>query len=578
MVTIIQDLDESLWKDIPDYKNYQAHPSGEIRNKTNKRVLKVESNKHEYRITRIEKKSTSIHVIIAKTFCENDDPSKKTQVNHKDSNKRNNNANNLEWISPSDNVKHAISKGRKDGKPALRPIRVKYRDGTVNNFNSVQDAATNTEISKCSIFNSIKKHDGAYYGVKGVKDITKLIPLYVFEYINTPIIDDKVVFKKVSLEGFTHLIAYVDGRLYNDKHKQITGTDDGRYIRVKSRSKGNISTGFHRIIADTFIPNTENKPYVNHKDGNTRNNMLSNLEWSTQKENMQHAISTGLISNTTRSTGSNKCKVPVYQLELDGSIIKQFDSLTCAELYGGLTGLSSICNCYLGNRGKHIAHSSGGYGWCFVENYRGLQLNESFKSLFPEITDTREINFNILRTHVIRGSRPVWQIDIDGKRLKIWESMIDAKNSIPNNSNIYSSLQSKGSRLSGGYFWEYLSYDQIVNPHSNYIPKIPEIIKKSLGIPENSSLILKPSITQLLRENISGDILRIRTKPFTQLNLDDTIVKLWSGPYKATRELGYTRNSIERVLYGNQKSFSGYKWKWLTLEEMCEPLIDGQLQ
>jgi hypothetical protein len=332
-----------------------------------------------------------------------------------------------------------------------------------------------------------------------------------------------------------------------------------------------MSTGFHRIIAHTFIPNPENKPYVNHKDGNTRNNMLSNLEWSTQKENMQHAISTGLINDDTRASGVEKHKVPVYQLELDGSIFKRFDSLVAAESYIGSSGLSSVCNCYLGKRGKHIAHSSLGYGWCFVENYRGLELNNSFKSLFPEIIDTTGINFNILRKYIIRQSRPVWQIDIDGRRLKIWESMVDAKDIVANNSNIHSSLQSKGKRLSGGYFWEYLSYEEIANPHTNYIPIIPEIVKRALGIPENSSLMIKSNITQLLRENISEDVFRIRTKPFAQLNLDNTVVKLWSGPYKATREIGCCRNSIERVLYGKIKTYNGYKWKWLTLEEMCEP-------
>jgi hypothetical protein len=65
----------------------------------------------------------------------------------------------------------------------------------------------------------------------------------------------------------------------------------------------------HRLVAETFLPNPDNKPTVNHKDHDKTNNSLSNLEWATYKEQISHDITTGKrIIKKGKDGRFQKCK------------------------------------------------------------------------------------------------------------------------------------------------------------------------------------------------------------------------------------------------------------------------------
>lgn len=92
---------------------------------------------------------------------------------------------------------------------------------------------------------------------------------------------------------------YEDGRIHNETNgKWIRGTSitkTNRYVKVHLGAD-HVSkfVPLHRLVATIFIPNPDNLPQINHKDGNRYNNSASNLEWCTAKHNMRHCWDNGM--------------------------------------------------------------------------------------------------------------------------------------------------------------------------------------------------------------------------------------------------------------------------------------------
>jgi len=112
------------------------------------------------------------------------------------------------------------------------------------------------------------------------------------------------------IEGFPNYLIYEDGRVWSMNSNSIKKAflSKKRYWNIGLSHKGKESKFLvHRLLAIHFIPNPENKPVVDHKDGVTTNNSLSNLRWVTHRENCNNRLLTTGVCYEKRCI--NKCWV-----------------------------------------------------------------------------------------------------------------------------------------------------------------------------------------------------------------------------------------------------------------------------
>ena len=124
-----------------------------------------------------------------------------------------------------------------------------------------------------------------------------------------------------SVERFDSL-----GRLWKERILRPTKTTDG-YLLVQLYKDGKRKKYLvHRLVAQAFIPNPDNKPCVNHLDENKTNNHYSNLSWTTPKENSNWGTCQQRRAEKKRGIYNTKKSKAVCQYTLDGQFIKEYPS------------------------------------------------------------------------------------------------------------------------------------------------------------------------------------------------------------------------------------------------------------
>lgn len=176
---------------------------------------------------------------------------------------------------------------------------------------------------------------------------------------------------------------------FGARHKKhpyrfLTPVVSKRGYYVVGLSKNGITKTFtlHRLIAQAFIPNPENKPHIDHIDTNRLNNNLSNLRWVTSKENSNNPLTLEKNRQSGRRLWADgifddrknihSC-IRVGQYTKSGELIKIWDSIIDAARILGIDSSSISAICLGTNPNRHTA---GGYKWQHIGEHYAREINK----------------------------------------------------------------------------------------------------------------------------------------------------------------------------------------------------------
>lgn len=229
--------------------------------------------------------------------------------------------------------------------------------------------------------------------------------------------EQKEIWKPI--KGYEGL--YLISNLGNIKNKR------GKYRKISIGKRGykcvtlckngkHKNKTLHRLLMESFVPNPENKPHIDHIDGNRLNNNLNNLRWVTQKENNNNPVTKGKLwrgdnrddivrkmLETRSNNGGKYSPIKIYAYTKHGEFFKSYYSIGEAARIMGVDAkrIQSILN----NNHKQVC----GYIWSTVMRDDFIYVEQKHKSL-----------------------KPVQQLDSKGNIIKEWESLSSLAREINN--------------------------------------------------------------------------------------------------------------------------------------------------
>jgi hypothetical protein len=321
-----------IWKKILYAPNYEISNLGNVKNIKRNKLITINYDRLKKNNKRARPglsvdgkiKQYYLHRIVAEHFIDN--PDNLPEVNHIDGNPYNNKADNLEWTSKLDNMKHA-SENKLMKRYTRKVILTNKETGEIKIFNKVTDCATFIGYGNGMISNTCNG-----------KRVDKLYDMK-YETNERSIIDDKNTIWKEYPECKKYLVSNT-GEIKNKKTGRLMmGSKQNGYRFVNmfiDKSTPKINRLIHRMVAQTFLDNPENKPVVNHKDTNILNNHVNNLEWVTHKENMN-------TTETIKNLKKGKNSKVILQVEIEtGNIVNTFDGASDC----GIKCCLNICHFY----------------------------------------------------------------------------------------------------------------------------------------------------------------------------------------------------------------------------------------